>query len=105
MQTQSMDSQKPLDFATLLKAHKLLTQVPRPAYDVIVAPTEISKKLRSLPEINQHFSGMRIIAMPEPRRYGIFKWRLLRMLLSPTKNIIQEWHWNRRVYLLDTKKF
>lgn len=94
-----------LSLATVLRAHRLLSQIPRPSYDVIVAPTEISKKLRCLPGINWHLSGMRIIAMPEPRRYGIFKWRLLRMLLSPTKNIIQEWHWNRRVYLLDTKKF
>lgn len=96
-----INKEKPLTLENLSKAYDLLSK-EKPSYDLVIAPEERIKNLiASLPHATSGIMfGMPIIKLPEIERKGLLKWRLFRMLFSSTKKIIEEWHWNHKIYLV-----
>ena len=95
---------KPLTLSDLSKAYNLL-KPDKNIYDVIAVPQDTIKKIpqESGKTTQQQLSGIKIITIPEERRKGLFKWKLFRLLFSSTKNIVKEWYWNSRAFLISTE--
>lgn len=74
----------------------------RPDYTIYTHLVLPNKKMLNMFKHSEHniIGDIKIIVAPQKRYRGLFKIRFFRMLSSSTREIIEEWHWNQKAYLI-----